>query len=220
MEAAPLTKVEKDILFLLARRMQQGSTLIPAQHSPSLNRIARASAWSKRHIQRGLNMLEQRGLLIRHRPSKHDAQARGARTNYTVVYERLHELGTQRLKEARDTPSIPLETARPKAGDKVSRELGTGSRGARDAVSHSQTLSEPSDQADPEIVLIQGLLRVRTGVLVSEESAAETRRVLLARPDAGKAPSAYIRRVLTTDPQPQRWLPATAPPENTQEETC
>lgn len=208
-ERSGLPKGARDVLFLLARRMDQGSTVIPLQHSPSLNTMARLSGWSKRHIQRFLNLLEELELIIRHRPPKHESQKNHARTAYTVDVPKLLKLARDRQsQEARAMPSTGVGTAGPKATDTTSRELGTGRPEARDITSHSQTLSDQPDQPDPEITLILGLLKVRTGQVISAERAATIRQLLLARPGAdSESPAAYIRRVLTTDPTPQRWLP-------------
>lgn len=208
------------MLFLLCRRMEQGGTYIPLQHSPSLNTIARFSGWSKRHVQRALNELEQLELVIRTRPSKENAQKHHARTGYAVNVPLLLQLARDKAaQEARDRQSPGLGTSSPKARDTASHGLETGRRGARDTMAHSQTLSVQPDHPDPEIALIQGLLAVRTGVHVSDEWAAKTRQLLLVRPGAAERPAEYIRRTLTTDPNPQRWLPTPAPPQYQREES-
>lgn len=208
-ERSGLPKGARDVLFLLARRMDQGSTVIPLQHSPSLSTIARHSGWSKRHVQRFLNLLEQAGLLYRNRPSPYEARARHARTAYTVNVQQLQELARDTQSQAaRDKVSLPLGTPGPGARDTGTPAQGTGSRAARDTVAHSQTLSDQPGQPDPEIALIVSLLKVRTGEAVSGEWADGVRQQLLGRPGAdGQAPAAYIRRALSTDPNPQRWLP-------------
>jgi hypothetical protein len=195
--------------------MQQGTTLIPGQRSPSLSKMARASGWSKRHLQRGLTALEQAGLIIRHRPTKHDARVNHARTRYTVVYERLRELGTQRLQEAGDTASQPLGTQRPAAGDTMARGLGTARPEARDTTAQrgQNAETQPDAETDHELDLITGVLKTRTGVTVTADWAARTRDLILARPGAaGQSRTAYIRRALVADPRPDRWLPTPQPP--------
>jgi hypothetical protein len=54
-------------------------------------------------------------------------------------------------------------------------------------------------------------LAERTGVTVTRDWAETTLATLLARPGI-KNPRAYVIRVITTDPDPQRWLPTPAPP--------
>lgn len=219
-EKSPLPTPARDVLYALARRMQQGSTYIPLQHATiSLNKLAEISGWSKRQVQRALNYLEARAIITRRRPSLHDARTKQARTSYTVHYEQLEKLGTGSPKEARDTQAYGLGPPRRKPRDTQARELGTEGPEARDSVAPNQTLSDKPDQPDLETALIVSLLKVRTGQAVSDDQAAAIRQLLLARPGAeGEPPAAYIRRVLNTDPKPQRWLPNAQPPDNSQQE--
>lgn len=212
-ERSPLPTVARDVLYALSRRMQQGSTVIPLQYAAiSLSALAAAAGWSKRHVQRALTYLEDRDVISRRRPTKHDARVNHARTAYTVHYDALIKLGTGSPKKAGDTVTYGLGPVRRKPRDRQSRGLETGSPAARDTVAHNQNLPEQPEQTDREIGLIVGLLKVRTGVTVTHEQAAETRRVLLARPGASdQPPMAYIRRILTQDKQPKRWLPPREP---------
>jgi hypothetical protein len=203
-ERSELPAAARDMLYLLARRMEQGSTLIPGQHSPSLSKIAKASGWSRRHVLRALNYLEDLGLITRHRPTPHNARVYHQRTNYTV---HLDKLGTGSPAEASDVPSHGLRTARRKAKDTPSPELGTASPEARDTLARSQISPEPPDQPDPEIAFIRSHLHGRTGQVVSEDQAAGIRALVLARPGAqGQRSMPYIRRVLTLDKHPDKWL--------------
>lgn len=221
-ERSGLPKGARDVLFLLCRRMDQGGTYIPPQHSPSLNTIARLSGWSKRHIQRFLNLLEQLGLVIRTRPPIEQARKNHARTLYAINVPKLLQLARDRqAQEARDSTSTGLGTPQPKARDTTAAGLGTSGRGARDTTAHSQTLSDQPDHPDPEIVVIITVLRERTGTTVSAQWAAKTRDLILARPSAPKRPGphiGYIRRALMLDKHPERWLPTPQPPPFTQEE--
>lgn len=212
-EASMLPKCERDIVFALARRMDQGTTLIPGRFSPSLRGLAASTGWSKRHIQRGLNNLESLMIVSRLRPAVADARRKHARTKYSVNLERLYlaarELGTPRPEQAGDTTSTPLGTLRPVAGDSTSRGLGTEGHEARDSTSHSQTLPvQDQDTSDPELDMVIKVLRDRTGREVTEDWAAQVRGLILARPGAkGQRRLGYIRRVLIQDRDIDRWLP-------------
>lgn len=216
-ERSPLPTVARDVLYALARRMQQGSTLILLQHQPSLSTLAKAAGWSKRHVQRALDYLEVLGILIRSRPSQHDARVNHKRTAYTVRYPRLAELGTGSPKEAKDAQALGLGPVRRKPRDTSAEGLETGSPEARDTLPHVQDLSEPTDQTDPELVFIAGIISGRTGQPVSDELAAQIRKVILARPGAQgpQKPITYIRRVLALESHPERWLTPFDPQEET-----
>jgi hypothetical protein len=217
-ERSPLPTVARDVLYALARRMQQGSTVIPLQHAAiSLSKLAEASGWSKRHVQRALDYLEKRGIITRRRPSLHDARTKQARTAYVVHYELLLELGPGSPKKAWDTAAYGLGPPRRKPRATQTQGLGSGSPAARDTVAPDQTLSDQPDQSD-EIALVIKHLKERTGTEVTREWAAETARLILARPGIGTNRRAYLIRTLVTDPNPQRWLPTPQPPRFTKEE--
>lgn len=218
-ENTDLPTCSKDILFALARRIEKDSIIIPRQFSPSLYRLAEATGWSKRNLQRHLNRLEQDGLLVRIR-------WKGRRTAYAIVWPRLAELETQWLRkraEARAKRSLPPETPGPDTGDMAAPGLGTGKARTGDTGAPSQTIQTVSDQEpDPEIAMIARLLETRTGKAVTDEWAAATRDAILgaagAPPEPGPARSSYIRRIIIHDPQPQRWLPTPQPPRYQREE--
>jgi hypothetical protein len=206
-ERSPLPTVCRDVLYALARRMQQGSTLILLQHQPSLNTLAKAAGWSKRHVQRALDYLEALGTLTRARPSKHDARVNHKRTAYTVHYPRLAALGTGSPREAMAAQALGLGPVRRKPRDKEAEDLGTGGPEARDTAPPVQDSSEPTDHTDPELAFIAGIIGGRTGQPVSEELAGQIRKVILARPGAqGQKPITYLRRVLALENHPERWL--------------
>jgi hypothetical protein len=208
-----LPTVARDVLYALARRMQQGNVLIAPQHMPSLTSLARATGWSRRHVQRALNLLELLGILIRRRPTPHAARTKHARTQYYVNPGALQELGTPGPEIARAMVSAGLGTARRQARDAQSRELGSRSPEARDSAAHDQNFPELTDQTDPEIALIIDLLRNRTGVTVTPEWAAGTRELILSRPAGqGLTVRGRIRRVLTLERHPEKWLPTPQPP--------
>lgn len=202
MEASDLAPIGRHIILVLCGRMMQGSTLIPRQFSPSLTKLAEGTGWDRRTIMRHLTGLELAGWLIRHRPDPHLARTQHARTAYTVVMP----------AQARDGLTRGLGAGQAQARDGTTRGLGTGNPGARGAVPHSQTLSDQrTDQSGDLADLVIKQLAERTGVIVARGWAETTLATLLARPGI-KNPRAYIIRVITTDPDPQRWLPTPAPP--------
>jgi DNA-binding MarR family transcriptional regulator len=207
-ERSGLPPIGRHILLFLATRMQQGSTLIPREYSPSLTVIAAATAWDRRTIMRQLNILEELGWLIRHRPDPYLARTRHARTAYTVTPPGL---GAE-TAQARDTLSRGLGAETAQARDTLSRGLGAGDPAARGRAPHNQTASDQPDQSGEDLidVVVKQLLE-RTGTEVSREWAATTRDLLLARPGI-KNPRAYIIRTVATDPRPERWLPTPQPP--------
>ncbi|HEX4661881.1 MAG TPA: hypothetical protein VH307_31180 [Streptosporangiaceae bacterium] len=73
------------------------------------------------------------------------------------------------------------------------------------------THNQSKPDHDQEIDLVIAELRKRTGKLVTPEWAAKTRDLILSRPGVNNR-TAYLRRVLTTDPDPARFLPTTTPP--------
>lgn len=222
-EASGLPTCSRDILFALSRRMDQGSILIPGRFSPSLSRLELVTGWSKRHLQRHLNKLEERQLIVRTRD-------KGRRTRYAIVYPALAalaELETQRLealKKTRDAESPPAGTPGPGTWDTASPELGTRGQRTRDTTARSQPSQVlPDQEPDPEITMIRRLLEVRTGRKVTVEWAAATRDMVLGAADAptvpGPARSTYIRRIIMHEPQPHKWLPTPQPPQYQREET-
>jgi hypothetical protein len=199
------------VLYALARRMAQGSTVIPLQHAQiSLNQLAKASGWSKRHVQRALDYLEVRGIVTRRRPTLHDARVKQARTTYVVHYEPLAGLGTGSPKEAGDTTAYGLGPPRRKPRDKAAQGLETGSPDPRDTAAHESDLSDQPDQSE-EISLVIRHIAERTGVTVDRQWAAATRDLILARPGIVNRRS-YLIRTLATDKNPERWLPTPQPP--------
>lgn len=206
-EGAPLPVVCKDVLLALCRRMAQGTTWIPRQHCPSLRKLADAAGWSKRHVCRALNYLEYLQVVIRDRPTPHEARVHHVRTYYRIDLDRLAGLGTGGHAEARDALAYGLGTGRRMANDSPAPGLGTGSPEARDGLAQSQISSDQSDQSDPETSFIRRQVSDRLGVVISEEHAARIRAVILARPGAqDQAPMAYIRRAIALDKHLERWL--------------
>lgn len=211
-EASDLPTCSRDILFALARRMDQGSILIPGRFNPSLYRMSEVSGWSKRHIQRHLNKLEKAQLIARRR-------RKGTRTQYAINYPAL--LGTRRPEKAPetgDTESPPIGTAGPDSGDTGSRQLGTRGRRTGDTTAPGQISQySPAPDPDPEITMIRRLVEARTGKQISAEWAGATRDTILAAADAPAMPgpprSAYIRKVIIREKQPGRWLPTPTPPQ-------
>lgn len=218
-EGSGLPTCSRDILFCLARRMDQGSIIIPGRFNPSLARISRATGWSKRHIQRHLNRLEETQLVIRTRN-------KGRRTLYAVNWPVLAELGTrspENAEKTRDTESPPVGTLSPGTRDTATPELGTRGRETRDTAARSQTSQlSPDREPDPEITMIRRLLEARTGRQVTADWAAATRDMILTAEDAptetDPARSSYIRKIIVREHQPQKWLPTPQPPQY-QEET-
>ena len=192
-ERSDLAPIGRHIILLLCGRMTQGSTLIPREFSPSLTRLAAGTGLDRRTVMRHLNELEELGWLVRHRPDPDKARKEHARTNYTVLIPGLGAASAQ----ARDTGS---------------RGLGAGGPEARGTAPHNQALSDQrTDQSEDLAILVVKQLLERTGTEVTHEWAAATRDLLLARPGIVN-PRAYIIRTITTDPNPERWLPTPAPP--------
>lgn len=218
-EYSGLPTCSRDVLFALARRMDQGSIYIPGRFSPSLKRLEIVTGWSKRHIQRHLNQLEAVQLVIRTR-------AKGRRTLYAVNWPALAELGTQGPAggpDTRDTESPPLETQGPGTWDRASPELGTRGPRTRDTTAPSQTSQfSPDLEPDPEITMIRRLLEARTRRAVTADWAESTRDMILAAAGAptepGAARSNYIRHVIVRDKNPERWIPTPEPPQYQREE--
>jgi DNA-binding transcriptional ArsR family regulator len=84
LEASGLPQTSRDIGFALCRRMDAGTTTIPARHSPSLTELARVVGVSRRTIMRHLNLLAAAGWITRTRPPRGQAAAH-ATTSYTVT---------------------------------------------------------------------------------------------------------------------------------------
>ena len=83
-EDSGLPPVSRHIVLVLCTRMQQGSTVILPQHSPSLTRLARGTGWSRRTIQRYLNQLEDAKWIDRIRPPEELARTLWMTTLYVV----------------------------------------------------------------------------------------------------------------------------------------
>lgn len=214
-EASDLAPIGRHIILVLCGRMMQGSTLIPAVHSPSLTRLASGTGWDRRTIMRHLTLLEESGWLIRHRPDPHKARTEHARTAYTVL---MPELGAG-VPRARDQASRGLGTAGAGARDPASQGLGAADPGARGTVPHSQIGSDQrTDQSVDLVGLVVRQLLGRTGTEVSREWAQATLDLILARPGIVD-PRAYIIRTITTDKHPDRWLPTPTPPPVQREES-
>lgn len=212
-ERADIPTVAKDVIYALSRRMDAGTPVIPLRHMPSLTTLAAASGWSRRHVERALNYLEMVGVVDRRRPTVVDARTKHARTAYTVHHDPLVKLGTGSPQNSRDAQSLGLGPPRRQPRDKVSPDLGTGSRVARDTVAHVQTFPDHQTSPDPGAAMVMRILAERTGRTVSAEWAAKTAALILARPtSAGRSPERFIRQVLILDKNVERWLPTPAPP--------
>lgn len=199
-EDGDLPAISRDIMFALARRMSQGSTVIPPEFSPSLTRLARSTGWHRRTVMRHLRDLEAAGILERRRPPPELARARYMTTAYVVHYP---QVGTQDPGPGAHDPG--LETASP--------GLETGTAPGRGTGPHSQIESDQVSGlvTDPEIAIVIDEIEKRTGQLVTLEFAAKARDVILARPGIRNR-AAYLRRCLATDPDPARFLPTSQPP--------
>lgn len=214
-EKSDLEPIARHIILLLCTKMMQGSTLIPAEFSPSLTKFAEGTGWDRRTIMRHLNDLEKAECLERHRPDPAKARREHVRTNYTVWLKAIKA-------RARDKKPQGLEAGSAQARDTASPGLGAARSRARGAVPSNQTLSDQrTDQSgiteDLAELVVKQLLE-RTGVTVSITWAEKTRALLLSRPGI-KNPRAYIIRTITTDPHPERWLPTPEPPPYNREET-
>jgi DNA-binding transcriptional ArsR family regulator len=84
LEASGLPQTSRDIGFALCRRMDAGTTTIPARHSPSLTELARVIGVSRRTIMRHMTTLEAAGWITRARPQRGQAAAH-VTTAYTVT---------------------------------------------------------------------------------------------------------------------------------------
>lgn len=219
-ERADMPTVAKDVIYALSRRMDAGGPVIPLRHMPSLTTLAAAAGWSRRHVERALNYLEMAGVVDRRRPSVADARTKHARTAYTVHHDPLVKLGTGSPQNSKDAQSLGLGPPRRQPRDKVSPELGTGRRAARDTGAHVQTFPDHQTSPDPRAAMVIRVLADRTGKTVSLEWAEKTAALILARPTAaGQPPERYIRRVLMLDKNIERWLPTPAPPPYQKQET-
>jgi hypothetical protein len=217
-ERSNLAPIGRHIILVLCGRMMQGSTLIPPGHSPSLTKLAEGTGWDRRTIMRHLNLLEQLGWLVRHRPDPHRARTQHVRTSYTVIAPGLGTASAQ----AGGSASQGLGASRAQAGGGQPRGLGTDDQEARGPVPPNQGFTDQeTDQAEENglVDLVTKLLAERTGVAVSREWAAQTRDQLLARPGV-KNPRAYIIRILTTDKSIERWLPTATPPPYGEKSSC
>lgn len=207
-EKSGLPPIGRHILLVLCGRMMQGSTLIPREFSPSLTTLAAGTGWDRRTIMRYLTELENAGWLIRHRPPPEKARREHARTAYTVLMPGLGAGSSQ----PRDTGTPGLGARSAQARDTGTRGLGADGPEARGTAPHSQGLSDQrTDQSEDLADLVIKQLHERTGITVTHEWAEKTRDLLLTRPGIVN-PRAYLIRVITTDPHPERWLPTPEPP--------
>jgi hypothetical protein len=200
-EQSGLPVAARDIVFALCRRMQVGSTLIQPQHSPSLSQLARATGWSRRTIQRYLRLLEEAEFIDRRRPPPHLARTAYMTTHYVI--RGVAGLGPRGPSLESGGPG--LETGRTGSLESGGPGLETG----RTANQISSDL-DSDRETDPEIAIVVHEIFKRTGRIISAQFAAKTRDLILARPGIRNR-GAYLRRVLATDPDPGRFLPAELP---------
>jgi len=84
-ESSGLPHKSRHLLLALCARMSAGTTAIPPEHSPSLQKLHRVTGISLRSVKRHLNRLEREGWLIRDRPTLQAQRAEHAVTRYTVI---------------------------------------------------------------------------------------------------------------------------------------
>jgi hypothetical protein len=179
-ESSQLCHVCRHIVLVLCTKMDKGSTHIPPKHSPSLTRLALALGVDRRTIMRHLNHAETTGWIVRRRPPVDVARKHGITTAYRVC----PQVGAM-------SPDVEAPTPYP---------VGTVSDAGRDSTPHR------SDLTDLGQIVSEGLEK-RTGIKISPEWGRTVAREILARPGI-RSPAAYLKRVITTDPDPARWLPA------------
>lgn len=195
LENSDLPSIGRHIVLVLCSRMDQGSTLIPPQFSPSLTTLARATGRDRRTIVRHLDYLERAGWVHRRRPTRHLARTRYVTTAYTVTMP--------------DPQVIHLVAENPHPEGAVPPDLMAGGPGPRGTEPHNQTETDP--MPDPEIEIVISELEKRTGRTIDAEWAAKTRDFILARPGVRNR-KGYLRQVLAADPDPARFLPTSQPP--------
>lgn len=204
-KADSLPPIAAHLLLDLCTYMDQGSTTIPYKHGPSLTMLTRDSKWSRRTVIRYLAWLEHAGWLTRLRPTVAAARKEHKRTAYIV---HVPEWVIEAIR-ARDSefPGLGLPDAQARVPPTL--ELGQASAQARARARLKPDQPDLSDQGLADIVIAQ--MQERTGKTVTREWAAQTVQMILARPGI-KSPRAYLVRTISTDPNPQRWLPTETPP--------
>jgi hypothetical protein len=194
LEVSDLPPVSRHIVLVLCSRMDAGTTVIPPRHSPSLTRLARGTGWDRRTIMRHLARLETKGWLTRIRPSPHQARAQHITTAYAV------------------TP--PAAYPHPGAQDPVAEGTPPPGLGAPGDTARG-SVPRRSDQPDLIQIVIDGISK-RTGKTITPEWARKVLQQILSRPGIEHR-AAYVKRIMTTDPDLTRFLPGPDEPRYTKE---
>ncbi len=192
-EDSGLPPVSRHIVLVLCTRMQQGSTVILPQHSPSLTRLARGTGWSRRTIQRYLNQLEDAKWIDRIRPPEELARTLWMTTLYVV---RIPDtLGSEVAGLGSEVAGLGSEVA----------GLGSEVAGLGSEVAANQICFSP--ETDREIDLVITELARHTGRTVSREHAAKVRDQVVNRPGVRNRMT-YLKSTLRRTPE--RFLPSQA----------
>lgn len=192
----------KQVLHVLAMRLDKDVFHIPAPFQPSLNDLARDMTCNRRTVMRRLNRAETAGWVIRKRPSKHDARTKHARTSYFLRLPPDHQ-------QARDNTAGQLGTQSPQPKDMKPSDLGAATPEARGTAPRKSSESSSSSDLD---VIITGIEK-RTGKAIGRAWAVRVRDELLAKASGPvRNTQAYLRRSIESEPDPGRWLPTAQPP--------
>jgi hypothetical protein len=199
----------KQVLHVLAMRLDKDVFHIPAPYQPSLNDLARDMTCDRRTVMRRLNRAESAGWVIRKRPSKHDARTKHARTSYFLRLPPDHE-------QARDNNADQLGTESPQPEGMKPPGLEAAKPEARGTAplksSRSSSSSGPSDLD----VIIAGIEK-RTGRTIGRAWAARVRDELLAKATSTvRNTQAYLKSSIEREADPGRWLPNPQPPSSKQ----
>lgn len=193
--ASGLPVISRAILLTLATRVNARSGTIPAEHSPSIGRLARMTGASRASVKRHLRALEAAGWLVRDRPPAELARREHRTTAYTITPPGMAHGGPGH--------SSPGATARPTPGRALgSPEAGPlAHRGPQETETGTDRPTETQHHGGDDSLrtIARTELATLSGRKITDSDAAAAVRLVLDGRDVAR-PAAYLRRALRADP--------------------
>ncbi len=194
-----LPPLSRFVALTLATWADDATGTIPHKFTPSLTRLAEATAISRSSVRNHLNRLELAGWVIRKRPDVELARSQGARTEYQLVVP------------PRAGGALPEQTPRAPAALAVGQETTTGRAPVALIPTKNSNPSSNQRSADPADTIqeVADAMTREFRVQVDQRHAGRIVQQVLAGKDVSD-PFKYVMAAVRRNPEP--YLPTYTPP--------
>lgn len=191
LQASKLKGTTRAVLMHMGVLADWPGGVIPERFSPSLNKLADITGFSRRAVMEHLNIAEQEGWVVRTRPETAKALGENERTGYRLV---VPDAALVPRKGGQELPYLGQELPQGRAGGALGVRFGRAApalplgQELPSTISSSISTSSSSSATDP-------VAQIMTAAGVEEEEAKETLKNMTAGKDI-RSPARYVRQVI------------------------